>query len=545
VWGVFTGAQKDRVFWQWEFERYWFFYSVWGRLSYDPKTPDKAFLAELQRRFGAAAADVLETYKQSGKVLSQILAAHLADPNMYIWPEINPGGLLDAYIDVRPSDWRMIAAIPEAVRNRLDGVASAKQTPVETTQLLSAAAAATEQAVARAAAKMPLTNIEWRSSQPDFQVLAALARYHAQKQLAAYNVALFDATSNASALAEARRAVEAGIAIWEKLVQLTDDVYPAQMAFGPDDVGQWKDKLPYVRHDLVLIEEREKILKQFGRFEFGFDFGAPVHKPPGPAYRTDSYVWRNTLEPRFLPVDPETKFDEKLGYGWLADGERQAEALPLTPYPEVRATAKNPQHLPVNMLFGDSIRGSGPQIFRVKTGDGSFAISLLNPNGQAGEVRMEAREGLLDIRMPDGDWNISGIVIRKDPPSQETAIPPLPNTLPRPAITHTAPTAAEPNQPLTLALKISPATNLRTVRLHYRPVNQLAQFKTLESQSPNATFTIPAEDVSARWDLLYYFEVLNKQGGGWFVPDPLVATPYFVVKTEKPEPVANEHDAKP
>ena len=40
VWGVFTPSQKDRVFWRYEFERYWLFYLLWGRLTYDPTTPD-------------------------------------------------------------------------------------------------------------------------------------------------------------------------------------------------------------------------------------------------------------------------------------------------------------------------------------------------------------------------------------------------------------------------------------------------------------------------------------------------------------------------
>ncbi|MEO7142015.1 MAG: hypothetical protein ABI165_00770, partial [Bryobacteraceae bacterium] len=194
VWGVFTAAQKDRVFWKWEFGRYWYFYFLWGRLSYDPQTPDKAWMAEMKSRFGAAAADVADAYRQSSTVLSEIVTAHLADPNMYIWPEINPGGLIDAYKDVRPSDWRTIATIPEAVRNRLDGVASAKQTPLETAELLNAAAVATERAVARARAKVAGENREWRSSEPDFLVLAALARYHARKQVAAYDLTLFDET---------------------------------------------------------------------------------------------------------------------------------------------------------------------------------------------------------------------------------------------------------------------------------------------------------------------------------------------------------------
>jgi len=48
-----------------------------------------------------------------------------------------------------------------------------------------------------------------------------------------------------------------------------------------------------------------------------------------------------------------------------------------------------------------------------------------------------------------------------------------------------------------------------TVRLHYRAVNQLAKFKTIESPASKAVFIIPAADVKEQWDLMYYFEVLN------------------------------------
>jgi hypothetical protein len=48
------------------------------------------------------------------------------------------------------------------------------------------------------------------------------------------------------------------------------------------------------------------------------------------------------------------------------------------------------------------------------------------------------------------------------------------------------------------------------------------------------TFTIPASEMDARWDLQYYFEVLHLQGSGWFLPEPVKATPYFVVSVHVP-----------
>ncbi|MBI4874035.1 MAG: hypothetical protein HY822_05310, partial [Acidobacteria bacterium] len=107
--------------------------------------------------------------------------------------------------------------------------------------------------------------------------------------------------------------------------------------------------------------------------------------------------------------------------------------------------------------------------------------------------------------------------------------------LPRPAFTHVAPKSAEPGKPLVLVLSVGPPKDATTVRLHYRAVNQLAKFKTLEAPATRASFVIPAEDLSARWDLMYYFEVLNRERSGWFEPDPDRATPYYVVRVQAPK----------
>ena len=93
---------------------------------------------------------------------------------------------------------------------------------------------------------------------------------------------------------------------------------------------------------------------------------------------------------------------------------------------------------------------------------------------------------------------------------------------------------ALPGKSISVALTLVPLSHATTVRLHYRAVNQLTPFKTLEAPSAKAVFTIPADDEKEQWDLMYYFEVLNAAQSGWFEPDPKKATPYFVVNIAKP-----------
>ena len=199
--------------------------------------------------------------------------------------------------------------------------------------------------------------------------------------------------------------------------------------------------------------------------------------------------------------------------------------MALTPYREVRAVAREPHSLPRDVLFRDYIRGEGDQEFLVKASPGRYEVTFLHPSRTVRIESIEAVDGLLRVRFPRGDWIVSGLVIKGAQTPAEPQPLNLPRRLPRPAMAHEAPAYAQAGQPLTLLLNVK---GVATVRLHYRQVNQGDRFKTLEG---TGTFTIPGTDVTARWDLMYYFEVLAENRSGWFYPDPATATPYFVVTT--------------
>lgn len=189
----------------WEFERHKLFYWLWGGLGYDPQTkPPK----------GENPAE----YSAANRIIHLLIAAHLSDPNMYTWPLANPGtrtpyeaGASAGFKDDTRDEWSPVFSIPEAVGARLDGLASAKQTPLETADLLASAAGSLEKA-----------------SDPDFQLLAGLARYHAHKQRAAYQLELYDRTQNdkeepGASLDLARQELKGALADWALLEKLSGE----------------------------------------------------------------------------------------------------------------------------------------------------------------------------------------------------------------------------------------------------------------------------------------------------------------------------------
>lgn len=70
-------AVKEPVAWKWAFERQWLFYKLWGRLLYDPTTPDAVFQAEFNRRYGPKAANLLHAYSLASS--TQLRLASLYD----------------------------------------------------------------------------------------------------------------------------------------------------------------------------------------------------------------------------------------------------------------------------------------------------------------------------------------------------------------------------------------------------------------------------------------------------------------------------------
>ena len=101
---------------------------------------------------------------------------------------------------------------------------------------------------------------------------------------------------------------------------------------------------------------------------------------------------------------------------------------------------------------------------------------------------------------------------------------------PAAAWTHTPPASAPSEKPLTLTLLIAQPKTVSAVRLHYRPTDPAAATRVLEvAAKSEVSFTIPASDITGNWDMQYFFEILHADGSGWFEPDPLTATPYWVV----------------
>ena len=117
-------------------------------------------------------------------------------------------------------------------------------------------------------------------------------------------------------------------------------------------------------------------------------------------------------------------------------------------------------------------------------------------------------------------------------PTPAREIPALPKPIARPSFTHTPVRDAPSDQPLNLTLQLPSTKDIQLVRLYYRPVDRPGPARVVEKPAAaSVTFTLAPADLPPA-DLLYFFEILNRENSGWFEPDPATAVPYHVVRIE-------------
>ncbi len=68
-------AIDEPVDWQYAFQRQWLFYKLWGRLLYNPETPDDVFQEAFVRRYGRAGTNLLEAYALASSMPLRLASA--------------------------------------------------------------------------------------------------------------------------------------------------------------------------------------------------------------------------------------------------------------------------------------------------------------------------------------------------------------------------------------------------------------------------------------------------------------------------------------
>jgi len=256
-------------YYEYEFERYWYFYKVWGRLGYNPRTSDAAWNDDFVRRFGPQAGAHVETALQRASgVLPMIVASvypYRLFPTTRGWAERQSlGKTLAEYATNETTDIELFESFADAAKRIAAGGKTAKRTPDMTSRWFDARAddILREAAAADAALGAQRTK-EFDATMTDVRILAQLARFHARRAIAAVHFNLYGQTKRSAEFHAALEGERSAVAEWRKLVEIAGDQYTFDLAMGARDYdlcGHWRDELAALEADLKQLETQGKTM---------------------------------------------------------------------------------------------------------------------------------------------------------------------------------------------------------------------------------------------------------------------------------------------
>jgi hypothetical protein len=108
-----------------------------------------------------------------------------------------------------------------------------------------------------------------------------------------------------------------------------------------------------------------------------------------------------------------------------------------------------------------------------------------------------------------------------------------------PQVEHQPVATVRAGEDLTITARVRSRLPLQRVLLHYRPLDQTVDWKQVPMRPAGAdrvVAQINAKEITARWDLQYYLEVLVAGGGGRLWPAWEHGPPYVVIQVNRPRP---------
>jgi hypothetical protein len=467
-------------YYDWEFERYWHFFQLFGRLGYNPDTPPEVWQSQFQKRFGKKAAPYIEqAIHRAGRILPRIVAYNYPYnmfPTTRGWVGKQRMKDLPEYARALPSDTQQFLSMDNAAQYQLEGKESARIWPQESSRWFARISRDVLNLAGQAEQRIGGNrNREFDSTIVDLRILANLALYHSRRAKAGFSYALFKHSKDLNALDDAIGHEAEAIKAWEKIVEAAGDVYNDNLMMGRERSGlsgHWKDELAKLKQGLdKLIDQRKKSASSVTKDELSI-----AHVPIRSIAEGSKLVIRATVRAK------ESITRARVAYVNAGGNEKYMSLKRTEPF-----------------LYRAVIPTKD-----VKDGL-SYFIEAVDKTGRRVRTRL--------IK----------VTVTKD------------NKPPR--LKHKPITNAPAAKPLIVTADVDDPSGVKWVRLRYRSVTQYQDYKNLDmvetKKKGQYRAVVPGEDIEAKWDFMYLFEVMDNKGNGKIYPDLEKQAPYIVVKLQR------------
>ncbi len=265
--------------WNYAFEKQWLFYQLWGRLLYDPATPDAVFEASFNDRYGKKRGRLLlEAYASASQVPLRLASFHRStwDYTLYSEGFLSPfssnNGLHDSvssFISInelidRPTLDPNYISIPDFVQSNMDHTTMlpGKVTPLALADSLEADSKNVWRIIQSI---RPGSTRALECELDDLETWAWLSRYFAGKLRAGVALQTYRITGDQQQQQKAIELLIKCIPAWKKVSEITskhyrevpyiDDHASGGTAYKDAKMFSWIKYLPQVERDVELAKE--------------------------------------------------------------------------------------------------------------------------------------------------------------------------------------------------------------------------------------------------------------------------------------------------
>ncbi len=266
---VFELLNPKYRYYEYEFERYWHFYQVFGRIGYNPDTPSDIWEMEFRNRFGEdAGVELMKGMHLASKVLPRIVAAsylYSRFPSPRGWAELQRmDDLPDFAKNSKPSDIQQFASPMEEAELILNGGISPKRQPSQTSAWFQSTSDRILAHVAKAeAVEGVMRSNEFKSTVTDLKILGQLSLYHSKRLLAAVCYNLYMKADDLSMLDRAIGYEKEAVDAYGGLVEAAGDFYNKELEFGSNPSlfpGHWRNEHAALQQGLKKLKAERAVL---------------------------------------------------------------------------------------------------------------------------------------------------------------------------------------------------------------------------------------------------------------------------------------------
>jgi hypothetical protein len=474
-------------FYAYEFERYWHYYQVWGRVSYNPDIGPEIWECEFRKRLGPdAGTHLMQGLHLASQVLPRIVAAsypYRNFPTTRGWAEMMRQGDLPDYAKAEGSDIEQFMNPAARAQQIIEGTESAMRRPEETSRWFSQVSHQILAHVGQAErSSTPQPKGEFICTVTDLKILAHLAQYHAARLQAAVEYNLYKLTGDLFSFDRALAQETRAVAAWEQIVEAAGELYHSDMAFGVQRVGfsrHWKEELQKLKQGLEKLQ----------------------------AQRKETHLESTDIRPKIVHVPVRQSQPEK---AFLI----QASIVSPTPITEAHVWVQTQAGAMASVAMKDLGEGRYQARIAPQAGQTELAYYIEAVNA-AGHNRLHPFQNQqaapIHTRITDD----------RQPPELKLERSKL----------------ALPFQDLRITAQATDASAVKWMLLRYRHLTQFEDYKTAgmrpDPQTGLWSGTIPGDFITPEWDLMYYVQVMDNQGNGRMYPDLETEMPYVIVPVER------------